>query len=105
MVAAVGRCGVFVQLSVPSMPVVVVFGEVGWARRRGLCVVCDGYPEPLAPSGDVIIAAEILIDDALAERPSTPVAVGGSAFSGDSGHWRFVSLIGWGTASFVAGAG
>ena len=46
-------------------------------------------------AGDVIVAAEILVDDALAERPMAPFAVGVTAFSGYSGHWRFVSLIGW----------
>jgi hypothetical protein len=61
------------------MIVVVVLGEVGGSRFEDLCVGCR-RSGPIARLGDVSVAAEILIDDALVERQSALVAVAMDGF-------------------------
>ncbi|MGO9751345.1 MAG: hypothetical protein ACLP8S_05075 [Solirubrobacteraceae bacterium] len=68
-VASLGR---IVPLSVPNVIVVVV---LGWSRGRGFCGHA-GASESLALVGDVLVAAQVLIDDALAQRPAASFAVG-----------------------------
>ncbi|MGO9753638.1 MAG: hypothetical protein ACLP22_19435 [Solirubrobacteraceae bacterium] len=79
--------------SVPGVPgvsgvdVVAIFVEVGSGQPTGLCVR-RGASQTLASLGDMAIAAKVLVDDALAQRPPASFAVGLHGFQGHSGHWR-----------------
>ncbi len=87
--------GLVVASSVPRIVVVVAAAGVGESRAAGVCV-CDGASRPLGLSGDVAVAAEILIDDSFAQRPSVVFAGGVNGSQDHAGHMRFLSLIGWG---------
>ncbi|MGO9972923.1 MAG: hypothetical protein ACLP01_08975 [Solirubrobacteraceae bacterium] len=98
LVAVVGEMsvasrGLIIPVSVPSMIAVLVLSTNGPRRLADLCVRY-GRSEPLARSGDLTAAAEILIENALAQRQPAPLAVAINSFSGHSGHRRFLSVLG-----------
>ncbi len=62
------------------------------SRRRDLCVRL-GWSRPFGPLEDVTVAAEVLIDDALTQRPPASFAVGVNGSEGHFGHRRCLSLI------------
>ncbi|MGO9753689.1 MAG: hypothetical protein ACLP8S_01760 [Solirubrobacteraceae bacterium] len=56
-------------------------------RRNNLTI----HPAPRL--GRVVVVAEVLVDDALAQLPAAPFGVGVNGFEGHSGDWCFLSLI------------